>query len=184
MAESTSESTFMLLLLCVGSRQAAYLIHINTCQRILEKIFLQQASFCMTAHSRHHSFEEVHHSTCFCNRPKPMARTELQYTVILKERSIIIESWETRLVWWGKNGAITLNVSDYSWCSTLSCSSLQIYSSSEWKANLLSTVCHSLNKKDFLCNIFELTVRDSRVLRNFWFRKCIPVLIEKLFLAI
>lgn len=59
----------------------------------------------------------------------------------------------------GKNGAITLNVSDYSWCSTLSCSSLQIYSSSEWKANLLSTVCHSLNKRDFRCNIFELTVR-------------------------
>lgn len=42
----------------------------------------------------------------------------------------------------GKNGAITLNTSDYSWCSTSSCSSLQIYSSSEWKVNLLSTVCH------------------------------------------
>lgn len=38
---------------CVGSRQAGHLIHINTCQRIPE-IPSQQASFCMTAHHRHH----------------------------------------------------------------------------------------------------------------------------------
>lgn len=52
----------------------------------------------------------------------------------------------------GKNGAITLDISDCRWCSTSDCSSSQIYSSREWKVNLPSNI--SLNKIGFLWNAF------------------------------
>ncbi len=132
MAESTSES-LMLLLLCVDSRQTGHLFYINTCQRIREIIFTVTGLIVCDSSWQTSLFWEIHHGISFCSRQKP----PVQHAVILEERSIIRDLCD------GKNGVITLDISDCCWCSSSACSSPQTYSPRALTVNLLSNFCLS-----------------------------------------